>query len=89
MKIQELKETKRKVILWTVLLVLGIILFFWWGKGVIQTLQSISLPEVPQEFQESVQQAKEEFTFPTFEEITIPEEVLQQIEQEYGAKTGQ
>jgi len=87
MKIQELKETKRKVILWAVVAVLGIMLFFWWAKNVTETLKSISFPEVPKEFEESVQQAKEEFTFPIFEAIEIPEEVLQEL-QEYGEQTG-
>lgn len=41
MKTQELSETKRKMILWTVVVVLGIVLFFWWGKDVIDVLQQL------------------------------------------------
>ena len=88
MKIQEFSETKRKAILWTVVVILGIMLFFWWGKNVKETLESTSFPEVPEEFKESVQQAKEEFTFPTFEALEIPEEVLKELK-EYGEQTGQ
>ena len=87
MKIQELPEARRKVILWTVLSVLGLTLFFFWGKGIIQTLQTISFPSAPQELKESLQQTKEEFSFPSFQEITIPPEVLQEIEKEYGEAT--
>jgi len=76
MKIQELKVAQRKVILWAVVVALGITLFFWWGKNVKETLENVSFPEVPKEFQESVQRAQEEFTFPIFEEIEIPEEVF-------------
>ena len=79
MKIQELPETKRKVILWVVVAVLGILLFFWWGKNAKETFKDVSLPEIPKEFQESVQRTQEEFTFPSFQEIKIPEEVLEEL----------
>lgn len=88
MKIQELPVKQRKVILWAGVIVMGLALFFWWGRNVAETLQNVSLPEVPKEFRESVQQAKEEFTFPAFEEIEIPEEFLQEL-QEYGESQGQ
>ena len=88
MKIQELPAGQRKVILWTVVVVLGIMLFFWWGKGAIKDVQSISFPKVPKEFQENIEQEKEEFTFPTFEGIEIPEEVLQELK-EYEQAKGQ
>ena len=88
MKIQELPETKRKVMLWAVVAVLGSMLFFWWGKNVVETLQNASPLEVPKELQESVQRIREESTFPTFEEIEIPEEILQEL-QEYGQSQGQ
>lgn len=77
MKIQELSETKRKVILWAVVGGLGIALFFWWGRNVQESFKNTSFPQIPKEFQESIQQTKEEFTFPSFQEIKIPEEVLQ------------
>lgn len=63
MRIQEFPETTRKIILWSVVIILGIILFFWWGKGVTQTLKTTSFPKVPQEFQENLQQTKEAFPF--------------------------
>ncbi|MCH8244432.1 hypothetical protein IIB97_00910 [Patescibacteria group bacterium] len=88
MKIQEFSIKQRKVILWVAVVALGIMLFFWWGKNVKETLENVSFPEVPKEFQESVEQAKEEFTFPAFEEIEIPEEVLKEL-QEYGQSQGQ
>ena len=88
MKIQELPEARRKVILWVVIAVLGGLLFFWWGKNVTESLESASLLEVPKELQESIQRTKEEFIFPTFDEIEIPEEVLQELK-EYGQSQGQ
>ena len=88
MKIQELPTGQRKVILWAVVAVLGIVLFFWWGGNVAKTLQSISLPKVPKELGESLQRTQEEFIFPTFEEIKIPEEVFKEL-QEYGQSQGQ
>jgi len=67
---------------------LGIMLFVWWGKNVAQTLKDVSFPKVPKEFQESVQRTQEEFTFPSFEDIEIPEGVFKEL-QEYGQSQGQ
>ena len=88
MKIQEFSIKQRKVILWVAVTVCGIMLFFWWGKNVKETLENVSLLKVPKEFQESVEQVKEGFTFPAFEEIEIPEEVFKEL-QEYGQSQGQ
>ena len=88
MKIQELPVKQRKVILWAVVAGLGIMLFFWWGKNVAETLQNVSFPKVSKDLQESIQQTKEEFTFPSFEAIEIPEEVFKEL-QEYGQSKGQ
>ncbi|MCH7828701.1 hypothetical protein IH982_02410 [Patescibacteria group bacterium] len=88
MKIQELPVKQRKVILWAVVAVLGIMLFFWWGRNVKETLENVSLPKVPKELKESLQRTQEEFTFPAFEEIEIPEEVFKEL-QEYGQSQGQ
>ena len=85
---RHLSERTRKIILWSVVIILGVALFFWWGKNVKETLENVSFPEVPKEFQESVEQVKEEFTFPAFEEIEIPEEVFKEL-QEYGQSQGQ
>jgi len=83
MKIQELSIAQRKIILWGTIVVLGGVLFFWWGENVIETIKTTSLPEVPKEIGESLQKTQDEFTLPTFEEIDIPEEILQEL-QEYG-----
>lgn len=88
MKIREFPLKTRKAILWAVVAALGAVLFFWWGKEVAETLENTSLPKVPKELQESLQQTTEELTFPAFEGITIPEEVLQEL-QEYGQSQGQ
>ena len=79
MKIQELSIAQRKIILWGTIVVLGGVLFFWWGGNVIETVKTTSLPEIPKELKESLQETQDEFTFPTFEEIDIPEEILQEL----------
>jgi|AP45_3_1055517.scaffolds.fasta_scaffold220739_2 hypothetical protein len=83
MNIQKLSVVQRKIILWGIIVVLGGVLFFWWGGNVIETVKTTSLPEIPKELKESLQETQDEFTFPTFEEIDIPEEILQEL-QEYG-----
>jgi hypothetical protein len=88
MKIQEISETKRRIILWTIVIVLASLLFFWWGGNVAKTFKDISLPEVPKELQElkeDISRVQEEFTFPVFEDIEIPEEILKELE-EYGER---
>ena len=74
MKIQELSEGTRKGILWIVLVAVGIILIVWWGKGALEIFENISLPSVPEELEQSLQQTQEEFTIPSFQEVTSPEE---------------
>ena len=85
---RHLSERTRKIILWLVIIILGVTLFFCWGTNVKETLENVSFPEVTKEFHGSVEQAKEEFTFPAFEEIEIPEEILKEL-QEYGEGQGQ
>ena len=80
MNIQKLSVAQRKIILWGTIVVLGSMLFFWWGGNVIETLKTTSLPKVPKELEESLQKTQEQFTFPVFDTIDIPEEILQ----EYG-----
>ena len=53
MKLHELSERRRKIILWTIVIVLGIILFAWWARGLSEKLESIQkeglgveLPEI-------------------------------------------
>lgn len=69
MKIQELPETQRKIILWTAVVILGIILFVWWGKNSVGSLQNISLPEPSKEIQQTIEQATNEFSFPDLKDL--------------------
>lgn len=53
MKLYELKERTRKIILWTTVIALGIILFTWWGRGLSEKIGGIQkegigieLPEI-------------------------------------------
>jgi len=52
-KLQKLPESKKKNILWTIVLILAIIMGFFWIKGVIrnfskigQEIQKIELPQI-------------------------------------------
>ena len=53
MKLYELKERTRKIILWTTVIALGIVLLAWWGKGLSEKIGEIQkegigieLPEI-------------------------------------------
>ena len=53
MKLHELKERTRKIILWTTVIALGIVLLAWWGKGLSEKIGEIQkegiwieLPEI-------------------------------------------
>jgi predicted transcriptional regulator len=92
MKIHELSEQTRKLILWGVVIVVGVILVFWWGKSSLAELGTLSAPKVPKEIEETFEATQEQFSFPNFKEIEIPPELLQEIEQlqkEDGQTTGQ
>lgn len=41
MKLYELKERNRKIILWTTVITLGIVLLVWWGRGLPEKLDAI------------------------------------------------
>lgn len=75
MKLYELKERTRKIILWTVVIALGIVLFAWWGRGLSEKIGDIQkegigielpeintlvdFPEIPNINVESVTENKE------------------------------
>ena len=53
MKLYELKERTRKIILWTTVIAFGIVLLAWWGKGLSEKIGEIQkegigieLPEI-------------------------------------------
>ena len=83
MNIQKLSVAQRKIILWGTIVVLGSMLFFWWGGNVIETVKTTSFPKIPKELEASLQKTQDELRLPAFEEIDIPEEILQEL-QEYG-----
>ena len=52
-KLQNLPENRKKIILWTVVVILGLIMGFFWVKGTIKSLseigkdmQSIKMPQL-------------------------------------------
>jgi len=75
MKLYELPERNRKIILWTTVIALGIILFAWWGRGLSEKIGDIQkegigielpkidipvdFPEIPNINVESVSENKE------------------------------
>ena len=53
MKLHELKERTRKIILWTTIIALGIVLLAWWSRGLSEKIDEIQkegigieLPEI-------------------------------------------
>jgi hypothetical protein len=52
-KLQNLPDNKKKIILWTIVVILGLIMGFFWVKGAInsfakfgESVQNIKLPEI-------------------------------------------
>ena len=62
-KIQKLPEAKKKIILWSIVIVLGLILLFFWTKKIQDKLGNFRAEEI-----------KEELNLPNLEmpEINIP-----------------
>jgi type II secretory pathway component PulM len=50
-KIQNLPERKRKIILWSVVIIIGLILFVFWIKNVQQKLKIFEKEKIEQELQ--------------------------------------
>jgi len=57
-KLQKLPESKRKAILWSVIIILSLVLFSWWFKNFNQKMKNfqqekfikeLNLPELPYE----------------------------------------
>ena len=73
-KIRDLPLAKRKVILWVIVIVIGIVLMSWWLKGLFQKLENPELlyPEIPP--------INFEKTFENIPEIKISPELLEEME---------
>jgi type II secretory pathway component PulM len=50
-KIQNLPERKRKIILWSAVIIIGLILFVFWIKNVQQKLKIFEKEKIEQELQ--------------------------------------
>lgn len=70
-KLRGLPEPQRKLILWGVVIILGLLLFLWWVKNVRDNLQSFVIEELPQQFQ-----------FPEISKIEIPALELPELSEE-------
>ena len=42
-KLQNLPESKKKIVLWTIVIILGLIMGFFWINGTINSLQKLSI----------------------------------------------
>lgn len=71
-KVQNLSTTKRKIILWSIVIVIGLVLLIFWFKNVQKTLKNF-----PKEG------LKEKIQFPSFKEQleTMPKIEIPKIEE--------
>ena len=86
-KIQGLPKSVRYIILWSVMGIVGIGLFMWWGKGLVITLQSVKTPEVEKILPASVAEKVREISHIEFfddEDFEITKELLEELERELG-----
>ena len=83
-KLQNKSEREKKIIIWTVLIVIGLILLLLWvynskrNIGSLKTEDIIEQIELPAEAEEDIRKAKESTT----EDLKELEELLNQLEQE-------
>lgn len=70
-KIQDLPESQRKLILWSVVIVLGSVLFILWAINVGEKLQNFQRVDL-----------KEQFQLPEFPKIEMPAFELPEISEE-------
>lgn len=85
-KIQNLPEAKRKLILWTIVVILALVLFVWWVQGVQKTLKSFRKEELRQHLQLPVLEEElkklPKFEMPQFETPEISEKEWEELEKE-------
>ena len=89
-KIQNLPEKKRKIILWTIIAVLGISLFIFYARNINQRIKNFQGEKIIEELK--IPSLKEEIEsipkpeMPSTEEL---EELMKQIQEEHPAETGE
>ena len=49
-KIQNLPEAKRRIILWLVVVLIGLVLIFWWGKGFQEKIKNFDFNAAQKQF---------------------------------------
>lgn len=82
-KLQNLSESKRKIILWVVVIAFGLALFFSWGiaaKNKLRNFQKEDFIESFPPFENSLQKMPE-IEMPEFEAPELSEEELKQLEE--------
>lgn len=70
-KIQNLSEAKKKIILWSIVIIFALLLSIWWLRNVRDNLQSFPREEF-----------REKFQFPEMPKIEMPEIKLPEISEE-------
>lgn len=94
-KLQKLPESKRKIILWAVMILIAILLFFFWAKSSQEKLRSfpkeefiekLQAPDFKKELKRAPQpeMPKLEMPEPTEEELKQLEEEMKETEQSSG-----
>lgn len=84
-KLQGLPESQRKIILWSVVILIGIILFSFYFKNVKERLRSLRVGEIKEQLK--IPQLQEELKglpkieMPKFEIPEISEEELKKLEE--------
>jgi hypothetical protein len=81
MNVGKLPERDRKIILWSIVILLGVILFLWWGRSVAEKLKDFSSPQIPKELRDSVRETTSTLELPSFD-IKIPGEALPTLQEE-------
>ena len=99
-KLQKLPESKRKIILWSIMILVGILLFFLWVKSSQERLKSfhqqefiekLQVPDFKKELEKIPQpeMPKVEMPEPTEEELKQLDEMMKETEQGSGTTNSQ
>ena len=79
-KIQGLPESKKKIILWSIVIMLGLILLIWWIKNVQEAIRGFQKEELKKELNVPILEEKlKEMPKIEVPEIEIPAEVEEEL----------
>ena len=78
-KIQNLPESKRRLILWTIVIILSLVLLFFWGKNSQERIKSFKMEGFKRELELPVFEFPS-IEFPSLEEIKELENTNEQAQ---------